>query len=454
MNPAVFEKFAKASVEIKKWGEQHKLLLAVSGGVDSVVLSHLVASLKVNSGIAHINYGLRGEDSDLDAQFVADLSAKYGWELHLHTVSKEEWDMFDGSTQLKARKIRYKFFKQVLQENRTYGFVVLGHTLSDQLETILYNLIRGTGVKGMAGMLRKRSELIRPLLHITREEILEYAKEHGLTWREDSSNKECKYSRNIIRNEIIPKLKMLNPGLEQTFELNQFRFRIAYNALKTMVSRLGNWIEVDGCARKINMQKLSGLSRYKYAVYDLLSKYHVSSRVIHKLLEEPFSDKKKVFETRNHVLVHKNWDLRIYTKSEYKRITAPLLPAKFSRLELLNNIQLKDFFLTGRILEQIPSDLKLPPFEAYADEDKFVYPLIIRSRADGDAMKPLGLKGTKTISDLLTDKKIDHELRERLPVIVNGNGQIIWMPGVAFSELFKVKPTTKTVIHLRFGIDL
>ena len=225
---------------IHKLKPNQVFLLAVSGGVDSVVLTHLFAEAKIPFAIAHCNFQLRGEESNEDMHSVKNLAAAYQVKLHCQIFDTKAAQKDSGeSTQMVARKLRYDWFDELLNENG-YTKLVTAHHLNDNVETVLLNVARGTGIKGLTGIAPASDKLLRPLLFATKEAILHYAKEKNLTWREDSSNQSDKYKRNLIRHHAIELFEQLNPNFLHTFSDNIERWKLLAEHVAEEVKKLDN----------------------------------------------------------------------------------------------------------------------------------------------------------------------------------------------------------------------
>jgi tRNA(Ile)-lysidine synthase len=213
----MLDKLHKYNTEKGLFRQEDKLLVTVSGGIDSVVLCHLLRAYEARFLIAHCNFGLRDKESDEDELFVEELAEEMEVNIHIKKFDTKSHAKKSGiSTQMAARELRYQWFFELAKE-KGYRYVVTAHHQNDLVETVLLNLIRGTGIAGLHGIKAKSENIIRPLLFASKEEILLYAKENKLSWREDSSNESSKYQRNLIRLEVIPLLKKINPNLENTF---------------------------------------------------------------------------------------------------------------------------------------------------------------------------------------------------------------------------------------------
>ncbi|MBL4715873.1 MAG: tRNA lysidine(34) synthetase TilS, partial [Bacteroidia bacterium] len=253
----MIERFKQFIEQEDLFSSGDRILLAVSGGVDSVVMAHLFYHAGFDFEIAHCNFNLRGKESDEDELFVKGNAGCYGKNFHSTRFDTEQFaDEHKLSIQEAARELRYSWFAEIL-EKENLQYVATAHHINDSVETVIYNLVKGTGIKGLRGIPTKNGTVVRPLLFATRDEILNYAKEKELTYREDSSNKELKYNRNLIRNEVVPKLEQINPSFISTFSENIYRFKEVDKLYNQRIEQLKNElvVEDDGCC-KINIKLL------------------------------------------------------------------------------------------------------------------------------------------------------------------------------------------------------
>ena len=421
-----------------------RLLLAVSGGLDSVVLVELFSRLDHPYAIAHCNFELRGVESDQDEEFVRELAAQKGVDFYVqHFNTKYYADKGSVSTQMAARELRYAWFERIRRREH-FNRIVTAHHLSDSLETALINFVRGTGVRGLRGIKASTGHIIRPLLTTSRDEIEEFARANHLTWREDSSNLKDVYTRNYIRQHVVPRLKRLNPALEQSFDITSRRLRdadllIMEKAEKIMREHASRQSTDWYIARKAfvppNLAVAEEVFRpfglNVYQVMDLIN--HIQKKSGTQLY---ISKTHKVNLDRKYVIVSRRLDEppeEIIV--EYPRATI---------VHSLGTLTFRETRNTG-FYHQDPESITV-------DAEKLDYPLIIRKWKEGDWFRPLGMKGKKKVSDFMIDAKIPLNLKERVCVL-ESQGNILWVIGYRLDERFKVSPETRRVVHISLEND-
>ncbi|SDQ72068.1 tRNA lysidine(34) synthetase TilS [Flagellimonas zhangzhouensis] len=412
-----------------------KLLVAFSGGLDSVVLAHLCVGNKMEIALAHCNFNLRGEESDGDEDFVRQLGSKLGISVFVeHFETKQFAEDQRVSVQMAARELRYQWFEELLKIEG-FDFVLTAHHADDSLETFIINLSRGTGIEGLSGIPEVNGNLVRPLLEFSREEILAYADANEIKWREDSSNAENKYLRNKIRHEIVPKLKELHPSMLQNFQNTQKHLQqtdaLATNHLLEVKHKLFQY-EEDQIKIKIgDLLELKPLDAY---LYGLLNPYGFTEWNDVKHLLHAMSGK-QVF-SKTHGLL-KNRDVLILSK--------------------LNNRVQQEFpvYLDGTPAES-PVTLKLEPVRSmqnpekktiFLDKEKLNFPLVLRNWEKGDYFYPFGMKGKKKLSKFFKDEKLDLISKEKQWLLCS-NDEIVWVVGKRADERFKVEDSTQEIIKI------
>ena len=429
-----------------------QILLAVSGGLDSVVMADLFQRTGQRFAIAHVNFGLRGDESDGDADFAQVLASRYGVPVHLTRFDTAAVATRRGiSIQMAARDLRYDWFAQLIREHH-YAAVATAHHQNDVLETLLLNLTRGTGLSGLHGIAVRQGEVIRPVLFATRDELAAHAETHGLTWREDRSNADDAYARNRIRHHVVPVLTDLNPGLlRDTLPRTVERLRAAETLVRAELDcswqtlaephgaglflptdkllaqpesafRLAEWLKPHGFTADQTGQMIESLGRETGQVYSSGTFRVTHDRVANDrfptgatgLVMEP------LFTMANYEIVLTDW---------------PTTPVTVVSL----------FTLTFDIFDK-PADFHPPtnPAIACLDADRLTFPLTIRPWRLGDRFRPLGLNGTKLVSDLLNDLKLTRTERDQTAVLLSGN-EIAWVVGRRIGHLFRVTDATKRI---------
>jgi len=425
--------------------EQHKLfnpdskiLAAVSGGMDSVLMVHLLRSAGFNFGLAHCNFQLRGDESLRDQEFCHNLAQQLRVPFHTTTFDTQHYAVAEKiSTQMAARELRYRWFEQVRQQSG-YTIVALAHHQNDAIETILLNLIRGTGIAGLHGILPKTGSLVRPLLFLNRDEIQLLIDENSLKYVEDSSNASNKYARNKLRLEVIPKLKELNPALEQTFAKNLEHFRDLETLLELQIATLKKELFVlnEGDI-EIPIAGLKKLEPKRLLLFGLLREFGANETVVDDLVESLDKHPGRVFETPGYTVVLDRQKLVISAAG----FVAP------SEELIAENQKEVDYagWKLAILHDDSPLIVKNNPMAVSVDASLLVYPLALRPWQEGDRFYPLGMKGSKKLSDFFTTKKVPLHRKKEIPLLINGNGDVIWIGGYRSDERYKVSDKTKKV---------
>ncbi|QEM06546.1 tRNA lysidine(34) synthetase TilS [Mucilaginibacter rubeus] len=415
-----------------------KILAAVSGGIDSVLMVHLLKATGYDFSIAHCNFQLRGDEALRDQAFCRDLATTLGVPFHTVNFDTEQYAADNKvSIQMAARDLRYQWFETISQQSG-YEVVALAHHQNDTIETILLNLTRGTGIAGLHGILPKNGKLVRPLMFLGRVEIQTMVSAEGLSFVEDSSNASAKYARNKIRLEVVPKLKELNPSLEKTFESNLLHFRDLELLLEIRLDELRQtllqiydgiiYLSITG-VRKLNPKRL--------LLFKLLNEYCFNEATIDDLIASLDKHSGRIFESGTHTLLLDRDNIILKPKTT-------VLPA-----EVIINATDHEANFGVYKLNLLHDDsaliIKNNPLAVSIDADKLVYPLKIRTWYEGDHFFPLGMKGKKKLSDFFINQKVPLHQKEEIPILVNGNGEIMWIGGYRPDERYKVSDNTKKV---------
>jgi len=419
----------------------NKALLAVSGGRDSVLMVKLFNEAGLHFGIAHCNFGLRAAESEADEQFVEELAKNSG--VPFYTVkfdTKAFAEEHRISIQMAARELRYEWLEAVRKQNN-YECIALAHHASDVTETVLLNLTRGTGIAGLHGILPKRGNFIRPLLFLRRDEISEIISIENIPFREDSSNLSSKYARNKIRLEVIPKLKELNQQLDETFEKNSRRFGQLEEFLNRQVEGLRSQLfkSAEDGRLEIELLSLQQLAPLELLMFELFKPYNFSETVLNDLIASWHGQPGKVFESRTHLIVLDRGKLLVEEKNANKL------------KDLLWDKGISDLSYNKHAFKASISDISTIVIDknsnkAFFDENLLQYPLKLRQWNEGDYFFPFGMKGRKKLSDFLRELKIPVTQKKRTLLLVNGNGDVLWVIGYRTDNRYKVSPDTKKVI--------
>ncbi len=433
-----FEEFVKNQ---QLFSPNERVLLAVSGGLDSVVMTHLFACAGFDFGIAHVNFKLRGEASEGDAFFVQSLANDFQvpfFEKHFDTKNYAKAAKI--STQMAARTLRYAWFEEIAL---TQGFdkIATAHHLNDALETVLLNLTKGTGLAGLKGISPKNGRIVRPLLFATRADIENYAAQHQLAWREDASNQENTYQRNFIRLEVIPLLQKINPDLAHTFQHTAERLSLAYGALNEQFEALEQQVvtkKEEGYV-SLDIKALEGKSSAVLFLEHILKKYGFHYAQTKQIWENRHNLSGKSFLSASHQLYKDRSTFMVVARSHQVPAVSHWVDAQQKTLEL------EDQWLRFDLFEK-PSDFAFSK-EANVlniDADLITFPLEIRTWQEGDYFYPLGMKGKKKISDFLIDMKVPLALKKNIKV-VNSKANIVGVIGFRLDERYKITSSTKNI---------
>lgn len=416
-----------------------KVLLAVSGGKDSVLMAHLFKLSGFNFGIAHCNFNLRADESQRDEVFVRMLAASLEVPFHVtHFETKKFAEEHKVSTQMAARTLRYEWFEEI-RETGQYAVTALAQHQDDAIETVLLNLTRGTGIAGLHGILPKRDKLIRPLLFLSAAEIGSLVVEHAIDFVEDSSNLSTYYARNKIRQNVIPQLKELNPGLEETFQNNIRRFAETELVLQTAVSSLkAQLLKPKADAFYLAISALKELNPQHLLLFEILRSFNFTESVVAELLSGLDKQSGTAFYSTTHQIMIDRGNLVISPVHKLRLEHPPVWVQNHDQLVSIWGKQL---------LISYTSELKFErnKNKAYVDTDKLIFPLVMRSRKQGDLFNPIGMNGYKKLSDFFVDEKVPLNEKDGVPILVNGNGEIIWVVGWRQDNRYKLTDATESV---------
>jgi tRNA(Ile)-lysidine synthase len=414
-----------------------QLLLATSGGIDSMVLLHLCHQLKLDVRVAHCNFQLRGDESDEDEKFVKAQCEKLDVLLFVnHFDTKKFAEKQKLSIQLVARKLRYDWFNTLLINN-DYDYILTAHHLDDSLETVLINFTRGSGLDGLTGIPQQNGNIIRPLLPFSRNEIEAFAKENKVEWREDSSNASDKYLRNKLRHDVIPVLRELNPSLLDSFENTVSSLQQAKSLVSDASQMVYKQVVSEEDTIKIDISKLLKFQNHKAYLYQWLSEYGFTDwDAVYDLIEaqsgkQVFSETHILLKDRNHLILfpkqNDNEPIHFWIKEEQKEVKFPLKLA---------------FCNVDDISVQATNTI-------FVDEDKLQFPLEIRKWQEGDWFYPHGMNGKKKLSKFFKDEKFSLLDKSNTWLLCSEN-QIVWVVGKRQDERFKVEKATTKILKINY----
>lgn len=429
--------------EKKLFENKEKILLAVSGGVDSMVMVDLFAKANLLFGIAHCNFQLRGKESDTDEQFVKSKAEDLGvpfFKIRFDTEAAAAH--YKTSIQIVARDLRYKWLQDI-RTNNNFHYIATAHHLNDSLETVIYNLSKGCGIRGLHGIPLKKETIIRPLLFASRGEIVSYAQENNVLYREDASNTSTKYKRNLIRQEVIPVLQTINPSLIKTFERTlhhlqetEILFEEAIHKYKQEVMDTSNDVI------SINLKPLLSHPAKSTILYELVKFYGFHAAQVDQMLSNQ-TLVGAICQSVNHELLkdREKWLLRAKKKLKENH-----------KLVNKNNskVQINTTQFTFQILQEVPTKFPKDSSTVFLDLENLSFPLLIRTWIAGDRFQPIGMNGKhKKVQDLLSDQKLNRFEKEEV-LVIESDGQIVWVVGIRMDERFKVQPTTRAILNIRF----
>ncbi len=421
--------------------QKDHLLLAVSGGIDSVVLCELCKQAGLTFSIAHCNFSLRGEESERDEQFVRGLGKKYGVEVLVQkfdTNAVAEQNKI--SIQEAARMLRYEWFAQ-LRKEKGFAYTLLAHHADDNMETLLMNFFRGTGLQGLTAIPEggKETHLLRPLLGVRRKEIESFAGENNLQWVEDSSNSSTKYTRNFFRHELIPAIQKVFPQAEENLLANIERFKKINVLYQASVEKL----KQEVCEKHLAELRMPVKKLMKYShtslVYEIIKDYGFGEKQVGEVMKLTEAESGKFIENENFQIIrHRNW-LIIAPKTT---ITDTVAIEK-------DQAQVK---FSGGLLEMSFVDkekfsLNKSPLVAQLDAKHIEFPLLLRKWKQGDYFYPLGMRKKKKLARFFIDQKLPKNQKENIWV-VESNKKIIWVVGLRIDDRFKITPATEKVLQI------
>lgn len=438
----MLEKFESFVSDNNLFSKDDRILIALSGGVDSVVLSHLMCRANYKISLAHCNFHLRDEESNRDEAFVRRWAKENNIPLFVKEFDTYQYMKENKlSLEMAARDLRYNWFNSLLESE---GFTCLctAHHLDDSIETFFINLLRGTGIAGLHGIKVKNDKIVRPLLFATREEILSYAKQNNISYVEDSTNSETKFTRNKIRHNLFPVLREINPNFEFALKkdieyLNdtEFIFRREIEKTKKEI------IETEQEVIKINISKLKQLNPMKIYLYEILSEYGFNETNINDILSCLDENSGKQFFSKTHRLVKDR---------------------QYIFIDVIKNNTTNDFFLIDncqsslihplKMQIELLRDLKFINISkdkniAMLDADLLKFPLVLRKWRQGDSFVPFGMRKEKKLSDYFTSNKYSLLDKENQWILCSEE-KIVWLVAERIDNRFRISNKTKNILKI------
>lgn len=431
------ETFLQKLLQLCPSAKKSSFLIAVSGGVDSMVLLHLFQKSGLKFQVAHVNYKLRNEDSENDKKLVELFCLKQNIPFHLYEVSEKDKKP-EGSIQLWARNLRYQFFNQI-REKENLDFLVTAHHLNDNLETFLIHLSRGSGIKGLSGIPANENKILRPLLSFSKQDIYDFANENSIEFREDYTNLKNDYLRNQLRNLVLPELTKDNPNFLINFEKSMRILNQTKDFVEGQIQLIENKISHKE-EKKILFDKEKLLNESEFVHYEILRKFGFEHpKEIKKIFESEtgksfYSEKFRLTTNRNELIIeHKN-SVQNQNSQEKEIIISHRFPNDYSKLE----ISISDFISIEK------NDQKWN-----FDADKIVFPVKLRHKKEGDVFSPIGMIGKKKVSKFFKDEKISILAKQEIWLLCDGNDTVLGIVPFRQDKRFSVeKPAAKTLLIL------
>lgn len=394
--------------------ENHSYLLAVSGGVDSMVLAHSFKDLGIKFQVAHINYKLRGNNSDLDRKVVQDFCEKNHIKFHLYEVSEKD-EKPENSIQLWARALRYRFFKQI-QEEEDLEFLVTAHHLNDQLETFIINLSKAAGINGLSGIPANDNHILRPLLPFTKEEIYNFAKKNNIEYREDLSNQKNDYLRNKIRNEIVPKLLEANEHFLENFKKSSSYLNQTKDFVQRQILEIENRLTIFNPDHKVlSKEKLSKES--DFVKFEILKKYGFNQEEeIQKIFK---AENGSSFFSKDYQLIVNRGELILKNRLEDHNVKSD------EEILLVENFDFSENQIVVNLENIIEIEEINKSFEWDFDAEKLCFPLRLRRQKEGDEFYPTGFSGKKKVSKFFRDEKLSILARQKIWLLTDSENSVL-----------------------------
>jgi tRNA(Ile)-lysidine synthase len=411
------------------------ILVGVSGGMDSMCMANLFLNTTVpcTFRVAHVNFSLRGAESDQDEDMVRDWCKQHGITFYTTKVNANEFAQEQSiSTQMAARDLRYGWFFSLLEEH-SMDFLAISHNLNDSVETLMINLLRGTGIRGLSGIRRSNGPIIRPLLSVTRNEISDYVVSHNIPFREDSTNKESHYHRNRIRNEVFPHFEIINPSFLQTINTSMARFSEISDVLEELYnSRKGTLYRMEDGVLHIDIKALKTEKSINWWLFTILESYGFNDAQITQIADSLKGQSGKTFFSPTHLLIRDRKYLKVYSGDQ-----------NYDDLKVLIKVFSKPAGFNPK---------NAPEGTLYVDGRRLKFPLKCRRWKPADRFRPFGMKGFKKLSDFFIDLKLDVEEKKHQIVVTTldkkGVEQIVCIVGKRIDDRWKITAATKQIVSI------
>ena len=419
-----------------------KILLAVSGGKDSMAMLHFFVAAKCNIGVAHCNFQLREKAADEDELFVQQTCQQLNIPFHSIRFNTAEYaEKNKISTQMAARELRYNWFEEI-KNTYHYHSIATAHHQNDVAETMLINLTKGSGLSGLHGIKAKNNNVVRPLLCFTSDEIQQYISTHQISFREDQSNASVKYVRNKIRHEVLPKLAEINPNIIETLNKAATHFSATENILNQKIEEeKKRCFTTENELVKINIKQLRELNPLTTYLYYFLSPYHFNFDDCEQIAQSLNGYSGKQFFSTTHQLIKDRDFLLLSPKTEKQ--PEPII------IHTINDFAGIPINIKFELIENKNICFKTAKNIAYLNADEIDFPLCFRKWKEGDSFTPFGMKGKKKLSDYFIDEKFSLPEKEATWLLTDKNDNIIWVVNSRTDDNFKVNEQTKTILILK-----
>lgn len=418
-----------------------RILLAVSGGIDSIAMVHLMHKAGVDFGIAHCNFKLRGEASEGDFKFVQELCESLNVTFHGISFETEKIALKTGkSIQITARDLRYEWLEKIRRSDH-YNFIATAHHHDDNVETVFLNMIKGCGIKGLLGIPQINGKIIRPLLFASKKQIVDYVQSNNLSYRIDESNFSDKYQRNLLRNKIIPLMEKINPNLSTQFRHNLSNFKATYKIYRSYVDEfISNSTKNEAGLWYISIDDLMQCNDPLALLFELLNPFGFKTKKIKKILKENNRSSGLIYVSNSHRLLkdRSHWILQPNNENFSEKIyliqngVAQKINHQDIELELRPNVKM---------------EMDLPQNKVIMDLELLKFPLKLRNWQPGDSFCPLGMNGKhKKLSKFFKDLKLSIFEKEKVRVLCDQSDNILWVVGYRMDERCKVNQSSKNLI--------
>ncbi len=437
----LLQQFQAFITQKKLTNASDKLLLAVSGGVDSMTLLHLCLMARYDFSVAHVNFKLRGADADADEALVISTCKAHQIECFSTQVETQDYaNQHKLSIQMAARELRYNYFNTLINQHH-FTKLVTAHHANDHIETFFINLLRSAGIQGLTGIPVQNENIIRPLLFATKQQIETYAKTHQIKFNTDSSNLKDDYLRNYLRHHVIPTINKANTNantqiLNSIQHLNDDASLLQELHQKTFETLLKE--HAHGIS--INKTKLLGYTNAAHLLFGQLKNYGFNHAQVQDMLVN--DDSGRIFCSNTHQILQNRDELILSAIANNEPTAAIIIESIQQNIETPVSLKMQ-------LLDLNSVNYKSAQFnEIYVDAAKIQFPLTLRKWQTGDYMQPLGMKNNKNISDILIDNKVDNLTKANSYVLCNANNEIIWLINQRVSESFKIEANSKNVLHI------